>query len=91
MMLTQCRHNLYRSRVDFVDEAETVLVKSKESQVIDDVSRAHTDETTLPWLRSSSSRMFEDWTKHFWKHRDAMYGRRQTSLDVKTRVAVPRV
>ncbi len=41
-----------------------VLFKSKESQVIGDFSKAQTDEMKLPWLRSSSPRMFEDWTEH---------------------------
>jgi hypothetical protein len=67
MMLTQCRHDLYRSRVDFVGEAEIVLVKSKESQMIDTFFSAQIDETTFPWLKSSSSRMFKDCTKHSWK------------------------
>ena len=89
-MLAQCRHNLYRSPVDFVHEAEIVLVKSNESQVMDTFSRAQIDETTLPWLISSSSRMFKDWTIHSWTE-GCKYRRRETSLDIKTRAAVPRV
>jgi hypothetical protein len=82
MMLAQCRHNLYRSPVDFVHEAEIVLVKSNESQVMDTFSRAQIDETTLPWLISSSSRMFKDWTIHSWRQRDASTGggRRASTL-----------